>query len=159
MRPVGAAWAAVTLLLILPGAAASLLLARHAPSWQAALALPLILLPSLLAIARLQQHQGRVAYGFGAGPLVRLRWLWLPQLGPGIAASLLLLLLFAFAARLLDRPAAGLPGIGQQTRRTTVANAIKELAADTRALADLSDKPLGLESVLADCIRFHISVR
>ena len=108
MRPAGLGWAALTLLLILPGAVASLLLARHSPVWRAALALPMILLPSLLAIARLQQHQRRVAFGFGAGPLVRLRWLWLPQLGPGIAASLLLLLLFAVADHLLDRPPAGI---------------------------------------------------
>ncbi|WP_428395420.1 hypothetical protein [Lichenicoccus sp.] len=97
------AWAALTVLLILPGTAASLLLARQAPVWQAALALPMILLPSLLALARLQRHQRRVAFGLGAGPLVRLRWIWLPQLGPGFATSLLLLVLFAFAFRLLAR--------------------------------------------------------
>ena len=96
------AWAALTVLLILPGTAASLLLARQLPVWRPVLALPMILLPSLLALARLQRHQRRVAFGFGAGPLVRLRWIWLPQLGPGVGASLLLVVLFAFAARLLD---------------------------------------------------------
>jgi ABC-type spermidine/putrescine transport system permease subunit II len=96
--------------LLLPGAAASLLLPHllaHPPSsagllfWRAALASPAILLPSLLALTRLQRHQTRAAAGLGAGRLDRLRWIWLPQLGPGIAVSLLLAVLFMVGSRLL----------------------------------------------------------
>jgi ABC-type spermidine/putrescine transport system permease subunit I len=95
--------------LFLPGAAASLLLPRllaHPPSpagfllWRAALALPAILLPVFLALTRLQRHQSRAAAGLGAGWLDRLRWIWLPQLGPGIAASLLLAIMFALVGHL-----------------------------------------------------------
>jgi ABC-type spermidine/putrescine transport system permease subunit I len=100
-------------LLLLPGAAASLLLPRllaHPPSpaglllWRAALALPAILLPTLVALTRLQRHQSRAAAGLGAGRLDRLRWVWLPQLGPGIAASLLLAILFALGGHLARSP-------------------------------------------------------
>lgn len=95
--------------LLLPGAAAALLLPRllaHPPLpaelllWRMALALPAILLPVLLALTRLQRHQKRAAVGLGAGWLDRLRWIWLPQLGPGVAASLLLAILFALAGHL-----------------------------------------------------------
>ena len=101
-------------LLLLPSAATSLalpdLLDRPVPPtamllWRTALALPVIVLPIVLALTRLQRHQRRAAYGLGAGRLDRLRWIWLPQLGPGLALSLLLafLLLFGhhFAVHLL----------------------------------------------------------
>ena len=96
--------------LFLPGAAISLLLPgliAHPPSpagmllWRAALALPVIVLPVLLALTRLQRHQSRAAAGLGAGRLDRLRWIWLPQLGPGIAAGVLLAILFAVGGHLL----------------------------------------------------------
>lgn len=99
------------LLGLLPGTAASillpsLLLRPPLPAglllWRAALALPIIMLPVLLALTRLQRHQSRAAVGLGAGRLDRLRWLWLPQLGPGIILSLLLAAMFAFLA--LPRP-------------------------------------------------------
>ena len=99
------------LLGLLPGTAASILLPslllRPPPPaglllWRAALALPIIMLPVLLALTRLQRHQSRAAVGLGAGRLDRLRWLWLPQLGPGIILSLLLAAMFAFLA--LPRP-------------------------------------------------------
>ena len=95
--------------LLLPGAAAALLLpgALCGPRggaepllWRVALAAPVILLPSLLALTRLQRHQARAAAGLGAGRLDRLRWLWLPQLGPALLASLLLAILFTLAAGL-----------------------------------------------------------
>lgn len=95
--------------LLLPGAAASLLLPSllaRPPShaglllWRAVLALPMILSPMLLALTRLQRHQTRAAFGLGAGRLDRLRWIWLPQLGPGIAVSLLLAALFTLGAPL-----------------------------------------------------------
>lgn len=90
----------VLALLVLPGAAASLL--RPAPlGWRIALALPMILLPSLLALDWLEWHQKRTAVGLGATRLDRLRWLWLPQLGPGLAASLLLGACFVFALRIM----------------------------------------------------------
>ncbi len=95
--------AALLFLLPAPGAAASIFLPGSCAGrliWRVALALPLIALPSLLALTRLQRHQGRAAFGLGAGRLDQLRWLWLPQLGPGLAASLLLLLLFTLADRL-----------------------------------------------------------
>jgi ABC-type spermidine/putrescine transport system permease subunit II len=96
--------------LFLPGAAASLLLpalAAHPPShagmvlWRAVLALPVILFPVLLALTRLQRHQSRAAAGLGAGRRDRMRWIWLPQLGPGIAAGMLLAVLFALGGHLL----------------------------------------------------------
>ena len=96
--------------LLLPSAAAALLLPDllHRPpsaagllAWRAVLALPGVMLPVLLALARVQPYQRRAAIGLGAGRLDRLRWLWLPQLGPGIGASLLLATLFALGARLL----------------------------------------------------------
>ena len=95
--------------LLLPGAAASLLLPSllaRPPShaglllWRAALALPMIVSPTLLALTRLQPHQTRAAFGLGAGRLDRLRWVWLPQLGPGLAISLLLVVLFTLGAPL-----------------------------------------------------------
>ncbi len=97
------------LLLLLPGAAAALLLPGTlcgpfgrvgALMWRVALAAPVILLPPLLAVTRLQRHQARAAAGLGAGRLDRLRWLWLPQLGPSLLASLLLAALFMFAGSL-----------------------------------------------------------
>lgn len=100
---------AVLTALLLPGAAASLLLPGllvRPPSatglllWRMALALPAIMLPILLALTRLQKHQGRAAIGLGAGWLDRLRWIWLPQLGPGIAVSLLLAILFTLGREL-----------------------------------------------------------
>ncbi len=95
--------------LLLPGAAASLLLPAalcgpigHAGLllWRVALASPVILLPLLSALTRLQRHQARAAAGLGAGRLDRLRWLWLPQLGPALLASLLLAILFMLAGGL-----------------------------------------------------------
>ena len=91
--------------LLLPGAAASLLLpslpcgpqGHTGLLWRLALAAPVILLPLLLAVTRLQRHQARAAAGLGAGRLDRLRWLWLPQLGPALLASLLLAMLFVLA--------------------------------------------------------------
>lgn len=100
---------AVLTVLLLPGAAASLLLPGllgRPPSatgllmWRTILALPIIVLPILLALSRLQKHQSRAAIGLGAGWLDRLRWIWLPQLGPGIAVSLLLAVLFTLGRRL-----------------------------------------------------------
>lgn len=100
-------------LLLLPGAAAALLLPRllaHPPSpagllfWRVALALPAVLLPTLLALTRLQRYQSRAAAGLGAGRLDRLRWIWLPQLGPGFAASLLLAILFTLAGHFANSP-------------------------------------------------------
>ena len=100
---------ALLLPLLLPGAAASLLLPSllaRPPShaglmlWRAALAMPVILSPLLLGSTRLQRHQARAAFGLGAGRLDRLRWIWLPQLGLGIAASLLLAALFTLGAPL-----------------------------------------------------------
>ena len=93
--------------LLLPGAAAALLLPGSpcgplGPGalllWRMALAAPVILLPPLLALTRLQRHQARAAAGLGAGRLDRLRWLWLPQLGPALLASLLLAIGFMLAA-------------------------------------------------------------
>ena len=93
--------------LLLPGAVAALLLPSlpcgllgraEPPLWRIALAAPVILLPLLLALTRLQRHQARAAAGLGAGWLDRLRWLWLPQLGPSLLASLLLAVLFVLAA-------------------------------------------------------------
>ncbi len=92
--------------LLLPGAAASLLLPSllSAPPghaglllWRIALAAPVILLPLLLVLTRLQRHQARAAASLGAGRLDRLRWLWLPQFAPALLASLVLALLFALA--------------------------------------------------------------
>ena len=92
--------------LLLPGAAASLLLPSPLCGplghtgllvCRMALASPVILLPPLLALTRLQRHQARAAAGLGAGRLDRLRWLWLPQLGPALLGSLLLAILFMLA--------------------------------------------------------------
>jgi ABC-type spermidine/putrescine transport system permease subunit II len=97
--------------LLLPGAAASLLLPsllmRPPPPvglllWRVVLALPVVVSPMLLALTRLQRHQTRAAAGLGAGRLDRLRWIWLPQLGPGFMLSLSLAALFTLAGRLLD---------------------------------------------------------
>ncbi|WP_428377467.1 hypothetical protein [Lichenicoccus sp.] len=93
--------------LMLPGAiTASLLpaLLGHPPGrlglrlWRAALALPILVTPILAALRQVQAGQARAATGLGAGRFDRLRWIWLPQLGPGLAASLLLALLLAAAA-------------------------------------------------------------
>ncbi len=89
---------------LLPGSIAAILLpvllARPMPPfvlllWRIALALPVVMLPLLLALGRMQRHQSRAAAGLGANWLDRLRWLWLPQLGLGIMVSLLLAVLFA----------------------------------------------------------------
>ncbi len=66
--------------------------------WRAALALPILVTPILAAIWRLQPGQARAAIGLGAGRFDRLRRIWLPQLGPGLATSLLLALLLGAAA-------------------------------------------------------------
>ena len=100
----GARWVLLPAL-ALPGAAASVPVGP-APAvasllWRTVLALPMIALPVLLALTRLRRHQRRAAFGLGAGRLDRLRWIWLPQLGPGVLASLLLMLLWAMANRLL----------------------------------------------------------
>ena len=90
----------VLFLLVVPGAAASVLPVRAVPgglAWRVFLALPMILLPTLLALTRLQRHQRRAAFGLGARWMDQLRWIWLPQLGPGVLASLALLALFAAA--------------------------------------------------------------
>ena len=98
------------LLLLLPETAASILLPAllHRPpsqagllAWRAALALPMVAFPLLLALARVQPWQTRAAIGLGAGWFHRLRWIWLPQLGPGIALSLLLAALFTLGAWLV----------------------------------------------------------
>ena len=98
------------LLLLLPGAAAALLLLpdlRHRlPSpagllaWRAALAVPMIALPVLLALTNLHPYQNRAALGRGAGWLDRVRWIWLPRLGPSVVLSLLLAALFALGGQL-----------------------------------------------------------
>jgi len=98
-------------LLALPGLAAFLLLGqlvRHPPGagtlliWRVACALPAVLTPAAIAALRLQSNQRRAAIGLGAGPLDRLRHLWLPQLGPGLLGSLLLAALLAGAWLWLD---------------------------------------------------------
>ena len=103
---------ALLLPLLLPSAAGSLLLPAllaRPPShvglllWRAALALPVIVSPMLLALTRLQRHQTRAAFGLGANRLDRLRRIWLPQLGPGIAVSLVLAALFTLGASLAAR--------------------------------------------------------
>lgn len=89
--------AALLFLLLLPGTAAALLMPGRLGPWRLILALPMIALPSLLALTRLQPHQRRAAFGLGAGRLDRMRLLWLPQLAPPACASLLLLALFLVA--------------------------------------------------------------
>ncbi len=98
------AQAVIVFLLVLPGAAASVLPAETVLNgliWRTFLALPMIALPTLLALTRLRRHQRRAAFGLGAQRMDRLRWIWLPQLGPGLLGSLGLLLLFAAARHLV----------------------------------------------------------
>ncbi len=89
-------------LLLVPGAAAAMLMPGRLGPWRLILAVPMIALPSLLALTRLQPHQGRAAFALGAGRQDRLRLLWLPQLAPGVCASLLLLALFLVVKHLLS---------------------------------------------------------
>ena len=87
----------------LPGAAAALLLPHllHRPPSPAAqlprrvaVAQPAISQPMRQAFAPVRPNHSRAAIGLGAGPLDRLRWVWLPQVGPGIAAGSMLAVLF-----------------------------------------------------------------
>ena len=95
------------IVLMLPGAITAALLPAmlgHPPGhlglrvWRAALALPVLATPVLVSLWQLQPGQARAAIGLGAGRLDRLRWIWLPQLGPGLAVSLVLAVLLAATA-------------------------------------------------------------
>ena len=92
---------------MLPGAITAAILPvllNHPPSpaglrvWRLALALPVLLTPVLASFWQLQRGEARAAASLGAKRFDRLRWIWLPQLAPGLAASLVLALLLAGAA-------------------------------------------------------------
>ncbi len=63
-------------------------------------ALPVLLLPLARTIARLPAGQRRAGNGLGAGPVLMLRLVWLPQLAPPVVLGLLLAFLLDLAALL-----------------------------------------------------------
>ncbi len=98
---------AAALVLMLPGAITAALLPAflgHPPGplglrlWRVALALPILVTPVLAGFWQLQPGEARAARGLGAGRLDRLRWIWLPQMGPGLAVALVLAVLLAAVA-------------------------------------------------------------
>ena len=63
-------------------------------------ALPALLLPLAWTMARLPAGQRRAGSGLGAGPVLMLRLVWLPQLAPPVLLGLLLAFLLDLAALL-----------------------------------------------------------